>query len=205
MLKSFSVRNFRCLEEFEVHNLARVNLLVGDNNAGKTALLEAFFAHLSQANPLGIVVLKNVRRSVTVLPDERFWQEFFTDLDDSRSIQLTSVDASGNQRRNTFTVGAGAQISLAVPSVSGGLVEPAPRRVGQSVTYRPLKVEYEDGALETPLSNEVLLDAAGPGFFQRSQYPVGMNWAYSTPGPSDAQAQMHRRSNVPRHRRGPTT
>jgi hypothetical protein len=189
MLKSFSARNFRCLEEFEVHNLARVNLLVGDNNAGKTALLEAFFAHLSQANPLGIVALKNFRRSVTVLPDERLWQEFFTDLDDSRSIQLASVDASGRQRRNTFTVGAGTQISVAVPSVGGGLVEPTARRVVQSVTYRPLKVEYEDGAQETPLSNEVLLDATGPGFVQRNQYPAGTKWAYfSTSGASDAQA-----------------
>ena len=41
MLRSFSVRNFRCLEDLEIHNLARVNLFVGDNDVGKTALLEA--------------------------------------------------------------------------------------------------------------------------------------------------------------------
>src|SRR6266852_3967603 len=35
MLRSFRIRNFRCLEDLEIPNLARVNLFVGDNDAGK--------------------------------------------------------------------------------------------------------------------------------------------------------------------------
>jgi predicted ATP-dependent endonuclease of OLD family len=41
MLKSLTIKNFRCFEEFELKQLGRVNLLVGKNNSGKTSVLEA--------------------------------------------------------------------------------------------------------------------------------------------------------------------
>lgn len=41
MLKSLSITNFRCFPKYHMPGLARVNLLVGKNNSGKTALLEA--------------------------------------------------------------------------------------------------------------------------------------------------------------------
>lgn len=41
MLKSLRIENFRGFQEFELQNLGRVNLLVGENNSGKTSLLEA--------------------------------------------------------------------------------------------------------------------------------------------------------------------
>lgn len=41
MLKTLSIRNFRGFEQFEMHDLGRVNLLVGTNNSGKTSVLEA--------------------------------------------------------------------------------------------------------------------------------------------------------------------
>jgi predicted ATPase len=41
MLKSLKIKNFRCLEEFGLPQLGRVNLLVGKNNSGKTSILEA--------------------------------------------------------------------------------------------------------------------------------------------------------------------
>ena len=94
MLKSFRSKNFRCLEDFEIDNLSRVNLLIGDNDTGKTALLEALFWHMAQAKIKKFVTVKAFRRSLASV-DETFWQEFFTDFDDSREIQFWSVDASG--------------------------------------------------------------------------------------------------------------
>ncbi|MFL6194060.1 MAG: AAA family ATPase [Thermoanaerobaculia bacterium] len=41
MLKSLTVQGFRCFQELHVEPLTRVNLFVGQNNAGKTSLLEA--------------------------------------------------------------------------------------------------------------------------------------------------------------------
>jgi AAA15 family ATPase/GTPase len=40
-LRSFKVKNFKRFESFEMDNLGQFNLIVGDNNVGKTSLLEA--------------------------------------------------------------------------------------------------------------------------------------------------------------------
>lgn len=41
MLKSLKIENFRGFESFELTRLGRINLLVGENNSGKTSVLEA--------------------------------------------------------------------------------------------------------------------------------------------------------------------
>ena len=41
MIRELSIRGYRCFREFRMADLARVNLLVGTNNCGKTAVLEA--------------------------------------------------------------------------------------------------------------------------------------------------------------------
>lgn len=41
MLRDISLKNYRMFKDFQMDGLARVNLLVGPNNSGKTSLLEA--------------------------------------------------------------------------------------------------------------------------------------------------------------------
>lgn len=184
MLRSFAARNFRCLEDFEVHNLARVNLLVGDNDAGKTALLEAVFAHLLQANLLGFLNLKAFRRNLTI-PDETFWQEFFTRFHDSKEIHLSSVDDKAKERKSVISVGRG--VSLAVPSGSGESSLSSIR--GETTlfaSFRPLHVEYKDGDMKEPVSNDLILASDKSTLFQRNQYPSDLNgYFFSTAGPPD--------------------
>jgi len=45
MYQSFHVKNFRCFDDLQLNDLARVNLIAGKNNTGKTSLLEALFLH----------------------------------------------------------------------------------------------------------------------------------------------------------------
>jgi hypothetical protein len=45
MIQQFTVKNFRCFDELELGPLARINLIAGKNNTGKTALLEAILLH----------------------------------------------------------------------------------------------------------------------------------------------------------------
>src|SRR5258705_11194880 len=40
-LKYFKVENFKRFESFEMNDIAQFNLIVGDNNVGKSTLLEA--------------------------------------------------------------------------------------------------------------------------------------------------------------------
>ena len=41
MLEQLRIENFRCFKSFELEHFGRVNLLVGENNSGKTSILEA--------------------------------------------------------------------------------------------------------------------------------------------------------------------
>lgn len=45
MYRSFRARNFRCFADLQVRDIARINLIAGLNNVGKTALLEALLIH----------------------------------------------------------------------------------------------------------------------------------------------------------------
>ncbi len=41
ILKNLTIKNFRCFENFHLKDLKRVNIFVGDNNSGKSSVLEA--------------------------------------------------------------------------------------------------------------------------------------------------------------------
>lgn len=51
MISKFRVDNFRLFDTLEIKNLSRVNLIVGKNSAGKSALLEAFLLYFSHMSP----------------------------------------------------------------------------------------------------------------------------------------------------------
>ena len=48
MIESLTLENYRGFRRFELHDLGRVNLLVGTNNAGKTSVLEAISLLMAQ-------------------------------------------------------------------------------------------------------------------------------------------------------------
>src|SRR5690242_9345834 len=50
-LPSFEVKGFRALKDLRIERLGRVNLIVGKNNVGKTALLEALQIYAEQGYP----------------------------------------------------------------------------------------------------------------------------------------------------------
>lgn len=55
MYSSLCIEGFRCFPRFELHGLARINLLVGANGSGKTALLEAIALLEAKGRPRAIV------------------------------------------------------------------------------------------------------------------------------------------------------
>lgn len=54
MLSSFDITNFRSFDQVEVGDCRRINLVVGDNGSGKTALLEALFLALGVSPELAM-------------------------------------------------------------------------------------------------------------------------------------------------------
>ena len=43
MINSLHIENFRCFQKLDLSDLGRFNIIVGNNSAGKTALLESIF------------------------------------------------------------------------------------------------------------------------------------------------------------------
>ncbi|MCI0360756.1 MAG: AAA family ATPase [Planctomycetaceae bacterium] len=54
MIKTLNITNFRCFRSLAVRNLTRVNLLVGQNNHGKTSVLEAIYTLVRCADALAL-------------------------------------------------------------------------------------------------------------------------------------------------------
>lgn len=54
MIRTIDIRNFRCFEQLHIEKCRRINLIVGDNGAGKTALLEAMFMALGASTELSV-------------------------------------------------------------------------------------------------------------------------------------------------------
>lgn len=50
MISNFKIANFRLFDEVEITKLKRVNLIVGKNSSGKSALLEAFLLYFSKVS-----------------------------------------------------------------------------------------------------------------------------------------------------------
>jgi predicted ATPase len=51
LLPSFYLENFRLFDRLEVKRLRRINLIVGRNNIGKSAFLEAIYIYAAEADP----------------------------------------------------------------------------------------------------------------------------------------------------------
>jgi hypothetical protein len=61
MLRDLTIKNYRCFKDFTIDGLARVNLIVGKNNSGKTALLEAIYLLANQNNPYSLIEVLHSR------------------------------------------------------------------------------------------------------------------------------------------------
>lgn len=85
MYHSFSIKNFRCFDDLTLEGLGRINLIGGRNNIGKTALLEALWAHSGPTEPARILRLAAGRGLVD--PDNAIKNLFFG-FDSSAVIEL---------------------------------------------------------------------------------------------------------------------
>lgn len=93
MYRSFEVTNFRCFQKLKISELARVNLIAGVNNIGKTAFLEALFLHCGAYNP-ELTLRLNAFRGVELVKvelgrwAETPWESLFYEFDASKEIEL---------------------------------------------------------------------------------------------------------------------
>ena len=98
MYKSFNIKNFRGIRYLTIEPMARVNLIAGANNVGKTAVLEALWMHHAPNVPDTGFRVNRFRGLVSIDPNRLLW-ELFTNLDASSLIQFSARGDWGDEPR----------------------------------------------------------------------------------------------------------
>ncbi len=96
MIDSIHIEGFRCYERLDVSDLRRINIIVGRNASGKTALLEALLLSSSSIAPHVALFLKRMRHQPAVpfrngqegSPPEAPWEDLFFRLDTKTPVLL---------------------------------------------------------------------------------------------------------------------
>jgi hypothetical protein len=120
---SFLIEQFRCIGQVSIDPLKRINLIAGDNNAGKTALLEAVFLHCGAFNPSLVATLAGLRgigsyKLESGHPLQPPWNSLFRDLDESKRIRLVGKDSRNRSRTITINTTSDPQDMAHVKSAS---------------------------------------------------------------------------------------
>jgi len=87
MLTNVHLKNFRGFRDTEVGPLKRVNLIIGQNNTGKTGLLEALALLLADP-PHSAANLPNLFRVVSGDYNENFWRWICYDKNPKNSVEV---------------------------------------------------------------------------------------------------------------------
>ncbi|MDR3500010.1 MAG: AAA family ATPase [Parvibaculum sp.] len=106
MINDIDIRNFKCFERLSISNCNRINVIVGDNGAGKTALLEAIFLALGGSSQLAIRFrqfrgLDGTFRGDGRKIEEAILRDYFHNLDMSKQISIT-LSGSGPEARSVY-------------------------------------------------------------------------------------------------------
>lgn len=95
---SISIANFRGIRSFTCERLARVTLIVGRNNCGKTSLLEAFMALANRRTAQILPILNNTRQLSTT----RVTDLDVAFLDPAKPLSIQAMDSEGLCRSVTI-------------------------------------------------------------------------------------------------------
>ena len=114
-LNSLEITNVRCFEHLTIEKLGRVNLIVGKNSVGKTALLEALWLYAANGSPF---VINDILES----RDENAYVKLNTKNYDSRdAAYFESLNYLFN--KYTFRVGSGHRIGIGPVQISEAKLE----------------------------------------------------------------------------------
>ncbi len=108
--KTLKIEKFRGIKTLEINDLARVNLFVGENNCGKTSVLEAAFLLGGMSNPELLVRIANWRG--ISLTNENDIRDVFYNLECDGGFDLSAAQKGKEQK---------AGRSLKVTPVSGSV------------------------------------------------------------------------------------
>lgn len=116
MLESISIKRFRGFDELKISSLDRFNLVLGRNNTGKTALLEAIFLIAGPTNPELPLTLNALRGVDQFRNDpEEIWGWLFHKKNTEGNISLEAKSDDGKARALNITLEPTQEIKKRLP------------------------------------------------------------------------------------------
>lgn len=106
MFTDLRIKNFRLFDDLKIDELRRINLFVGKNNSGKTAVLEAV-AMVAAGDQLDVLRMNSYRGENLPESEDAFrayLKLFFKDLDDTKGFEIRAAHGVHGVRRVTATV-----------------------------------------------------------------------------------------------------
>jgi len=113
MLRSLTIKNFRGFRELKIEPLARVNLIAGKNNVGKTGVLEALYLLFSSADQFFHFssAFRSSQEKVSGTPDEQERKDNFASFwrwlpHKDNGFGQIQISAQGKQNGSSATAPA---------------------------------------------------------------------------------------------------
>lgn len=110
MIHNLSIRNFRCLQDFNLKRTTNINIISSKNNIGKTTLLEGIFLLFGFNNPDIFLKINSIRGTfITSSSPDIAWEHFFYLKNIENKISISSnidnIDISIQfEKDETFTL-----------------------------------------------------------------------------------------------------
>ncbi|NOK21264.1 AAA family ATPase [Corallococcus carmarthensis] len=118
MLTSITVENFRGIERLHVEGLGRVNLIIGRNDSGKTALMEALMVARDPDHAANTLAGRQRHRNpdADISDFDEFWLPIFHRMDATRGFLIESTSTSAPPMQLSFR-----QWTADAPVLTGGV------------------------------------------------------------------------------------
>ncbi len=161
MIESLHIENFRCFQKLDLANLGRFNVIVGNNSAGKTALLESVFLPTGRHD---LVFRLRDHRGLMQAPlipvkpvYEALWRDLFFRFSQNCTITIALKGTPENSRtlRIFYNSQTEAPLLIGFETKGGGAIQKT-----ESSTITPLTFETE--VLGRNYSNSAVFSTGAP-------------------------------------------
>jgi len=152
MFKSIQIKNLRAITELEIDNLGQVNLLVGQNNCGKTTLLEALFFIIGHTNPK-LSISANAFRGLEFLSNE-YWDSFFHNIETDSNIEISVVLREAEEKQE-LVMRPMIQKQTTVETVSSDVVSVGIQNGDSKPEFTPMGLELTYTSSQDPSAKAI--------------------------------------------------
>ncbi|WP_342377527.1 AAA family ATPase [Myxococcus stipitatus] len=179
MLTSATVENFRGIERLHVEGLGRVNLIIGRNDSGKTALMEALeLLWMPEDAGLVMAARQSARHPKADMKDfDDFWLPIFRRMDAERGFGVEGTDKRG------------ARVKLTMAKSSDSPIEFDAETEALFGTPNTWELKWSIAMAGTPVEERAIsFNGTGLHFPPRVSHNEG--WVWIAPSPSIRAADL---------------